>query len=217
MAVLPFAPITAGNELDHFSIGIADAVITKLTSIQKIRLCPTSTMLRYRNTTRMDIQEVGKALRVENVLSGTIQQAGERFRVNVQLFQVKNNALLWGKQFDLHRQELLDLEDAIAEEVSRALEIRMTKEEAERLRRNDTQNTQAHESYLLGRTQLLRYNKEGCEAAIEAFQEALRWIATTPWHKQVWLSPVWKCTCVMQLLKMRNLGENGRKKKLILL
>lgn len=173
LAVLPFAVFGSGDQSDHLSIGIADAIITRLASVQDIRLSPTSAILRYRNNPNLDIPKIAAALRVEKILSGTIQQSGDRFRINVQLVQASDNAPLWGKQFNLARQELLDLEDAVAEEVTRALQVRISTSERERLNRRYTNNTDAYELNLLGRAQHLRYDKDGTLAAIDAFQKAL--------------------------------------------
>jgi serine/threonine protein kinase len=173
LAVLPFTMLGSHDQNSHLGIGITDAVITRLASVQDIRLAPTSAILPYRNQGNLDIQKVAKALKVERILSGTIQQSGERFRISVQLVQASDNSSLWGKQFNLARQDLLDLEDAVAEEVTRALEVRISDAEREGLSRHYTKNTEAYELNLLGRTHLLRYNKEGTLAAIDAFQKAL--------------------------------------------
>jgi hypothetical protein len=62
---------------------------------------------------------------------------------------------MWGKQFNLSRQNLLDLEDDVAEEVSQALEVRISDSERKRLSQHYTDNTAAYELNLLGRSQLL--------------------------------------------------------------
>src|SRR5439155_25985806 len=84
LAVLPFQVLTAPEEIGYLGIGIADTVITRLANIGQMRVRPTSAILRYENQT-IDLQEVGRALKTEHVLSGTVQRAGERFRVSVQL------------------------------------------------------------------------------------------------------------------------------------
>lgn len=173
LAVLPFTTLGTSSENSHLGIGIADAIITRLASVQDIRLTPTSVILQYKNMPNLDIQKIAGDLKVEKVLSGTIQQSGDRFRISVQLVQASDNASMWGKQFNLTRQDLLDLEDDVAEEVSRALEVRISDLERKRLSQHYTNNTEAYDLNLLGRSQLLRYDKEGTLAAIDAFEKAL--------------------------------------------
>jgi serine/threonine protein kinase/lipopolysaccharide biosynthesis regulator YciM len=173
LAVLPFTILGSSSENKHLGIGIADAIITRLASVQEIRLTPTSVILRYKDMPNLDVQKIAGDLKVEKVLSGTIQQSGDRFRISVQLVQASDNTSMWGKQFNLSRQNLLDLEDDVAEEVSRALEVRISDSERKRLSQHYTNNTAAYELNLLGRSQLLRYDKEGTLAAIDAFEKAL--------------------------------------------
>ena len=120
------------------------------------------------------MQEIGRALKASSVLSGTIQKAGERFRVRVQLVRVTDGAPIWGEEYDLARADLFSLQDAIAERVTAALRVRVTTEEQARLHRRYTENALAHEAYLKGRTHLARYTKESTLAAIADFEDALR-------------------------------------------
>src|SRR5262245_932788 len=138
-----------------------------------MRVRPTSAILRYEKQTA-DLQEVGRALRTEHVLSGTIQRAGERFRVSVQLVRVSDGVPLWGERYDLAQADLLGLQDAIAAQVAAALKIQMTAVEQARVYRRYTENVAAYQLYLRGRSHQVRYTKEGTRAAVEAFEAALR-------------------------------------------
>ncbi len=122
LAVLPFQVLTAPEEIGYLGIGIADTVITRLANIGQMRVRPTSAILRYEKQT-VDLQEVGRALKTEHVLSGTVQRAGERFRVSVQLVRVSDGVPLWGEHYDLPRSDFLNLQDAIAAQVAAALKI----------------------------------------------------------------------------------------------
>jgi TolB-like protein/lipoprotein NlpI len=170
---LPFQVLTASEEIGYLSIGIPDAIITRLANVRQIRLRPTSAILRYENQTA-DLQEVGRALKTDNVLSGTVQRVGERFRVSVQLVRVSNGVPLWGEHYDLAPLDLLGLQDAIAEQVTSALKIQMTARERERVYRRYTENVAAYQLYLLGRSHQVHYTKDGTRAAVEAFEAALR-------------------------------------------
>ncbi|HEV8712110.1 MAG TPA: adenylate/guanylate cyclase domain-containing protein [Candidatus Binatia bacterium] len=173
LAVLPFHVLTALEEIGYLSIGIPDAIITQLANVRQMRLRPTSAILRYENQT-MDLQEVGRALKTDNVLSGTVQRVGDRFRVSVQLVRVSDGVPLWGEHYDLAHPDLLGLQDAIARQVTTALKIQMTANERERVSQRYTENIAAYQLYLLGRSHQVRYTKDGTRAAVEAFEAALR-------------------------------------------
>ena len=173
LVVLPFEVLAGGEDVSFLGVGVADALITRLANVKEIRVRPTSAVLGYESRTA-NVQEIGSALKASNVLSGTIQKAGERFRVRVQLVRVTDGAPIWGEEYDLARADLFSLQDAIAERVTAALRIRVTAEEQARLYRRYTENALAHEAYLKGRTHLARYTKESTLAAVADFEDALR-------------------------------------------
>jgi tetratricopeptide (TPR) repeat protein len=102
-----------------------------------------------------------------------VQSAGERLRVSVQLLRSGDGSPVWGQHYDLARQDLLTLQDSIAERVSGALAVRMTAAEQERVHRRYTDNAAAYESYLRGRAELARITESGTKAAVAAFEHAL--------------------------------------------
>jgi len=173
LAVLPFHPLNSPDEIGFLGVGIPDAIITKLANARQMRLRPTSAILTYESQ-RVNPQEAGQALASDYVLTGTLQEAGERFRASVQLVRVGDGATVWGERYDLPRSDLLVLQDSIAAKVAATLEIQMTAAERERLYRRYTDNVAAYELYLKGRSQLVRYKTESTRAAVEAFEKALR-------------------------------------------
>jgi non-specific serine/threonine protein kinase len=170
LVVLPLQVLTGKEQIGYLGVGISDAIITRLANISQLRVRPTSSILRYRDQPP-EVQEVGKALNAENVLSGTLQQVGSRLRVSVQLVRVSDSAPLWGQHYDLTQQDLLSLQDQVAERVTTALKIRATAAERERVYRRYTQNVEAYNHYLRGQAQL-SYG-EGARAAVEEFERAL--------------------------------------------
>jgi TolB-like protein len=170
--VLPFRTVGTPGDSGVLAIGIPDAIITRLAVVSQIRLRPTSAILRYAGQDT-DPREAGRALAVDYLLAGTVQSAGDRLRVTVQLLRSTDGSPLWGAHYDLARQDLLTLQDSIAERVSGALSIRMSAEEHARLYRRYTRNAAAYEAYLEGRAQLARISEQGTAAAITAFERAL--------------------------------------------
>ena len=84
LAVLPFTLLGYSAESEHLGLGMADALIVKLTNIRQLTVRPTSAVQRYQ-TGEHDVQTVGRALQVDAVLTGNVQRAGGRTRVTVQL------------------------------------------------------------------------------------------------------------------------------------
>jgi eukaryotic-like serine/threonine-protein kinase len=172
LAVLPFRTFGATSDSSVLAIGIPDAIITRLAGLQQMRLRPTSAVLRYAGKD-IDPRQVGRELRVGYLVTGTVQAATDRLRVSVQLLRASDAAPIWGSAYDLARQDLLTLQDSVAERVSSTLAVRLTSEEHERLYRRYTSNPAAYEWYLRGRAQLAHVTEEGTKAALESFEQAL--------------------------------------------
>jgi eukaryotic-like serine/threonine-protein kinase len=172
LAVLPFRSLGSAADSGVLAVGIPDAIITKLAGVRQMRLRPTSAILSYQGRDP-DPREAGRALAVDYLLTGTVQSAGERLRVSVQLLRTGDGSPVWGQHYDLARQDLLTLQDSIAERVSGSLAVRMSAVERERLYRRYTDNAAAYEAYLRGRAELARITESSTKAAVAAFEQAL--------------------------------------------
>jgi len=84
IAVLPFKSLTSKSDDEYLRIGVADALITKLANLRQIVVRPSSSILKYVNSSQ-DAQKIGRDLGVEAVLEGHLQRDGERIRATVQL------------------------------------------------------------------------------------------------------------------------------------
>ena len=172
LAVMPFHVVTPDPEVSYLSIGIPDSIITRLSNLEQLQLRPTSSILPFQNKP-FDLQEIQKTLRVENVLTGTIQKSGDQMRVRAQLIRANDGVSLWGGTFDVSPADLLTIEDSVSDQVSSALQIQMSPEQRVRLKEIPTGNAEAYEWYLRGREQLLRYNTDAALNAISNFEKAL--------------------------------------------
>lgn len=172
VAILPLTVIGGTSDESHLGVGIADAIITRLAGLHQIALRPTSAVLPYASQSP-DVSAVGSALDVEQVIVGTIQPTPEVYRVSLQLVRAADRGVTWGRTLDVSRDDLLALQDAVAEQIVAALELELTGSERERLRRRYTENTAAYTLYVKGRALLLNYTEANMRRAIESFDQAL--------------------------------------------
>jgi eukaryotic-like serine/threonine-protein kinase len=173
LAVLPFYPLNAADEIGFLSTGLPDGIITKLANVRQIRVRPTSAILRYENQ-KVSAQTAGRELASDYVVTGTVQKVGDRLQVNVQLVRTSDETPLWGDRFDKGRADLLSLQDSVATQIADALRIKMSATEQARVYRRYTDNAAAYELYLLGRSKLARYTKDDTLAAVKAFEQTLQ-------------------------------------------
>lgn len=120
VAVLPFRPLGGDGDEELLGLGIADALITRLSGLRGVRVLPTSAVLRLGNAAR-DPRHAGDELGVDALLDGLYQRGGENLRVTVQLFRARDNNTLWAAKFDEVFTNLFAVQDSISEQVAQAL------------------------------------------------------------------------------------------------
>jgi TolB-like protein/Tfp pilus assembly protein PilF len=172
IAVLPFKPLSVNDADEYLGLGIADALITRLSNLPTITVRPTTAVMKYSGG-REDPAAAGRDLRVEAVLDGAIQRSGERIRVTVQLVSVSRGAPLWADRFDEMFTDIFEVEDSISEQVASALALRLTGDERRLLNKRYTRNSEAYELYLRGRYHWNKRTEDGLEKSIECFLEAI--------------------------------------------
>jgi serine/threonine protein kinase/tetratricopeptide (TPR) repeat protein len=173
VAILPFRTIgqTPGDTADEFmGIGLADALISRLSGVQRLVIRPTSSVLPFVNA---DPFEAGKRLGVDFILDGNVRMAGSRIRVSVQLMNASDNSTRWAKTFDSEMTDVLDLEDTISEQVTSSLIPQLTTEERARVEKRGTNKRAAYEAYLRGRYFWSKFTDVHLLKMVEAFNEAI--------------------------------------------
>ncbi|HEX2641095.1 MAG TPA: protein kinase, partial [Pyrinomonadaceae bacterium] len=173
VAILPFKmlQVHASDTGDEFfGIGLADALISRLSGVQRLVVRPTSSVLPFADA---DAFEAGQHLGVDYVLDGSIRMAGNRIRVSVQLLNVAENSTRWARAFDEDVKDVLELEDSIAGQVIGALVPQLTAEERRRLEKRGTNAPAAYQAYLRGRYFVNRFTNPDLEKAVESFKEAI--------------------------------------------
>ncbi|MFL6255338.1 MAG: protein kinase domain-containing protein, partial [Pyrinomonadaceae bacterium] len=137
IAVLPFKTLSHEENRDEFlGMGMADAIITKLSNVGGIVVRPTSSVIKYFDG-EQSAALAGHELDVSYVLDGRIQRGGELVRVTVQLVRTRDGAPLWAGKFDEKFTDFFAVEDSVSEQVAQALLPHLTGDEPAAARRND--------------------------------------------------------------------------------
>ena len=148
LAVLPFRDLSGHGENEVWGIGIADAIIGRLATLQNLAVRPTNSVLRYAKGVD-DPAQAARELEVNSVLAGTYQQVGGVLRVSVQL--IDHGAARWGSRYDLQGHDLLRFEDDVAQKVVEGLRVQLSGTEQESLKASSTHSEEAYNLLLQGR------------------------------------------------------------------
>ncbi len=171
IAILPFQFLGTDTSETYLGLGIADAVITRLSNIGRIAVRPTGAVMKF--AAGCEAVEAGRQLNVHYVLEGRVQKVHGRVRVTVQLVDAGMGKTIWAAGFNEELDDLLKVEDSIAAQVAQALVPQMTGEEQEELARSGTTSAKAHQAYLRGRWYWNQHTEESLPHALVLFTEAV--------------------------------------------
>jgi len=171
LAVLPFRCLGPTGDPDFLGLGVADALITKLSAAEHIALQPTASVLRF--DADSDSVEAGRALRVEAVLSGHLQRIGGRIRASMQLIGIPAGTVLWADQFDEDAADLLNAQDSLSTQAARALALRYSLEPERRTLARATVHREASLANLKGRYFWNKRTQPGLNTSIDFFRRAI--------------------------------------------
>ncbi len=170
IAVLPFKTLDTGSENTHQGLGLTDILITRLSSIDEIKVRPTSAVLAFESQNSIS---AGEKLKVEAVLEGTIYRTNDRVRVTARLIRISDGSAIWTGEFEKPMQEELRLQDEIALRLVDALTLSLTGKEKNALTKRYTENADAYQLYLKGRHEWNKRSWEGMNEAQRLFRNAI--------------------------------------------
>ena len=131
IVVLPFANISGDPEQEFFVDGVTESLTTDLSRISGCFVIARNTAFTYKGKP-VDVRAIGRELNVRYVLEGSVQRAGARMRVNVQLIDTESGAHLWSERFDKPPADLFDMQDEIVARLANALNTQLVTAEARR-------------------------------------------------------------------------------------
>ncbi|HSE98400.1 MAG TPA: FlgO family outer membrane protein, partial [Blastocatellia bacterium] len=172
LAVLPFKNLDPQGEDAHLGIGLADALITRLSSIKDLNVRPTSAVLKFNNNDQ-DASDAALKLRVDAVLEGSIYRAGDRVRVTARLVRTSDQSLVWAGQFDEKAGDFFSIQNAISQRVSDSLALSLGRSEKDALAKRHTESADAYQLYVEGRYNWNKRDFAGMMQAEACFRKAI--------------------------------------------
>jgi len=185
IAVLPFANRSTDDSDIYFTDGIHDDLLTQLSRIDAFSVISRTSVMEYRNTTK-NLRQIAKELNVANVMEGSVQRAGDRVRINVQLIDAFTDEHLWAEIYDreLTTSNLFDIQTEIAKAIASALRATLTDTELASVSEVPTDDVAAYDLYLQARRFVQGETISGYQMAIDLFKEAL---SLDPNFKSAWI------------------------------
>jgi non-specific serine/threonine protein kinase len=173
IAVLPFANMSPDPEQDYFCEGIAEELINGLGRIKHLRVASRTSAFQFKGSD-FDIREIGQRLNVNTILEGSVRKSGPQLRITAQLVNVNDGYRLWSERYDRKMEDIFAIQDEIAENIVKALEVTLSPKERRAIHNVATRDVEAYDYYLRGRKFFYMYDRKNWEFARQMYERAIK-------------------------------------------
>ena len=175
IAILPFANVGGDSTNEPFSDGIADELTTALGKLPQLSVMARTSAFSLKRK-GLDAREIGRQLRVQYVLEGSVRRAVNRWRVRADLIDVPSGKEVWSDAFenDALNRDVFAVEDSITRSIVRKVLPRISSMTmASLVKRPTEKSTTAHDLYLQGRYFRIQRTQSGLRTAARYFERAI--------------------------------------------
>lgn len=172
IAVLPFKNESSDSTNVYFVNGLMESTLSKLQKINDLKVISRTTSEKYRQSQK-SIPEIAEELEVNYLVEGSGQKVGETVLLNIQLIEAASDKPIWSEQYQRKFEDIFDLQNEIAQEISIAIKAMVTPQELENIQKKPTDNLQAYEYYLQALDPYYSRTYEGLNKAIGLFKKAI--------------------------------------------
>ena len=170
IAVLPFANLGSDDDQDYFADGVTEDIITDLSRFRELRVVARDSCFQYR-APGADLQQVGRALNADYVVTGSIRRRGSKLRLSAQLTQVESGNQVWAERFDRGAEDVFAMADELVRTIVATLVGRVRQTGSALARRQPPANLAAYECVLRGQAAQGLIGDGAQEAAARRFFE----------------------------------------------
>lgn len=188
IAVLPFDNMSGDPDQEFFSDGLTEDIITELCRFRELFVIARNSTFTYKGKATR-VSEVGRDLGVQYVVEGSVQRAGNRVRVTVQLLEVASGSHIWAERYDRDLSDLFEVQDQVTQAIVATLPGRLEAAALDRSKRKPPANMAAYDYLIRGK---ILHHRGTPEDNAEALRVLDRAIALDPDYAQAY---AWKaCT-----------------------
>jgi TolB-like protein/DNA-binding winged helix-turn-helix (wHTH) protein/Flp pilus assembly protein TadD len=172
LVVLPLENLSGDKEQEYFADGMTDALITNLAQIGSLRVISRTSAMQFKGS-KETLPQIGRDLRVDAVVEGTVTRGENRVRVTAQLVEASSDHHLWARTYERDLKNVLALQDEIAQDVTEQIRVKLTPKERSLLMQVHAVDPEAYDASLRGWYWFIQQTREGVWKALDYFQKAI--------------------------------------------
>ena len=173
LAVLPFQNLTGDAAQEYVSDGLTEEMLTQLGNLnpQHLGVIARTSVMHYKDA-HTPLDQIGRELKVQYVLEGSVRRESDRVRITAQLIQVQDQTHVWARQYDRELKDLLPLEGEVAHEIAEEIQLTLAGRTETGSQSAAPQSSEGYDLYLKG---LYFFNKRtpaDLQEAVQYFEQA---------------------------------------------
>jgi len=172
VAVLPFVDMSPDKDQEYFTDGLTENLLNALAQLRELKVAGRTSSFAFKGRNE-DLRSIGQQLGVAHLLEGSVQKSGNRARITAQLVNAGDGYHLWSQTYDRTLEDIFAVQDEIASEVAKAMEVTLLGQAAQPQPKVTQQSSEAYNDYLKGLHERNRGTMESNKAAIEFFSRAV--------------------------------------------
>ena len=172
IAVLPFVNLSTEKDNEYFSEGLTEEIIMNLSKLQMLKVIARGSTIRYATEGKTH-KQTAIDLGVEYLLEGSVRRQGRDLRITAQLIDALRDVYVWAETYRGTMEDIFDIQEKVAAEIVQALQLRLSPDETQNLKKRFTENTRAYQLYLQGRFFWNKRSEDGLKTAIKYFEQAI--------------------------------------------
>lgn len=173
IAVLPFADMSPQKDQEYFCEGVSEELINALNKVKGLQVASRTAAFQFKGK-GYDIDEIGKKLKVQTVLEGSVRKAGNKLRITAQLINIADGYHIWSERYDREMDDVFAIQDEISLAIVDNLKVKLLGEEKAVLTKRYTEDFDAYNLYLKGIYFWNRRYEGGLKRGLEYFQQAIQ-------------------------------------------
>jgi TolB-like protein/predicted Ser/Thr protein kinase len=172
IAVIPFASVGGNADTDFLSDGLTESLIASLAHVPELKVKSRNSVFRYKGKD-VDVQQAGKELTVDALLTGRVVQRGDTIQVSADLTRVQDNTEIWGEHYERKASDIIALQQQIAGDIADKLRTKLSGAEKKQVTKQGTQSPEAYQLYVKGRYHWNKRTNADIQTAISYFNQAI--------------------------------------------
>jgi TolB-like protein/DNA-binding winged helix-turn-helix (wHTH) protein len=150
IAVLPIRNLSGDPSQEYFSDSLTDELITQLAKRSTLRVVSAASVMRFKNT-NVSIPEIGRDLKVDAFVEGSVLRSGENVRITAQLIDAASDRHIWAEDYHGEVRDIMVLQNNIASAIANKVQAGIAPSEVVKLTPPHRVDPRAYDAYMKGR------------------------------------------------------------------